>query len=133
MGLYITKDVINDSVKQIPISKFYARIENYVIRNNPAYLDLKVRYFISKEIAEKNDRIPNGKVVPFDGILDLYERTSSNNIVKLTTRFSIPLIKTVDGIEKYDINIITDIYKQSYDFLKSEMANTIKDIIIENI
>ena len=132
MGLLLKINFVNDKTYQIPLSECYVRIENYLIRKNPSFLDLTIRYWQSKEIADLNTRKLNTSPTPLQGVLDPY-LIIDEQFVKLPNRFSIPLISTIDGVENYDVTILENIYQQSYDYLKIELKNQINNILIEDL
>lgn len=136
MGLLLKKQFVHDSTYKIPFSECYVRIENYTIRNNPAFLHLTVRYFKSKADADSNDRIPDGKMSPITGVLDPYNVLETGELVKWPVRFSIPLVKenccSKLGL-RYDIGIITELYTQSYAHLKNELQKEFEDLVIEDL
>lgn len=132
MGLILKKDLINDNLFQKPFSECYVTIDTYLIRKNPAFLDLTVRYWVSKEIADLSKRNLNDKPKPIIGILDPY-MVVNDDLVKIPNRFSIPLTVIKDGVEDYDFTILNNLYEQSYDYLKDELDKVIDDLIIEDL
>lgn len=133
MGLLIRKNFINDSEQQTPFSECYVRIEQYLIRKSPSFLDIVVRYYYSKEIADESTRKFNSYSSSIQGILDPY-LIIDGNVKRVPNRFSIPLISTnEDGNKDYDITVLNEIYKQSYNYLKEELKREVEDIIIEDL
>ena len=132
MGLIFKKTFLHDKTYQIQHEECYVRIENYLIRKNPAFLELTVRYWESKEIADSNNRSLYTKPSGLVGVLDPY-LLIDEEFVKFPSRFTIPLISKKDEIEDYDINVITDVLTQSYEFLKIELQKEFSDLIIEDL
>lgn len=132
MGLLLKTDFVNDVTYQTPYSECYVRIETYLIRRNPAILDLKVWYWKSKEIAESNTRSLHSKITPLNGILDPY-MVVNDELVKIPNRFSIPLLSIKNGVEDYDMSILNDVYTQGYTYLKEELNKIFETLTIEDL
>lgn len=132
MGLIVRKDLVDDLEQQTPFSECYVRIEQYLIRKSPSFLDIVVRYYSSKEVADNNTRKLNSQPTPLQGILDPY-LIVNEELKRVPNRFSIPLISINNDIEEYDITILNNVYEQAYNYLKEELKKEIEDIIIEDL